>query len=172
MLKKSFLGLALGTLLVLTSCAVYVTPGAGGASGRVRFGIEVSDVIRVFEATRGAGATYYVGENVSFRVLTTRDGYITLTALDPDGRVYTFARNIYVPGGQTITISGPDAGNVFSLVPPRGLQRVRASFTPSPTSGRITFQGRAGEGQWTQSIVTEVSDYDVRDIAETQFYLQ
>ncbi len=169
---KRVLGLGLGLVLLLTSCAVYVSPGSVRARGTVRFGIEVSDVIQVFEPTRGAGSGYFVGENVSFRVLTTQDGYLALTALDPDGRVYTFARNVYVRGGQTNIVSGPDDGSVFSLLPPRGLQRVRASFTPRPTSGRVVYRGTSGEGRWTQSIVTEVSDYDVRDIAETQFYIQ
>ncbi len=169
-MKKLFLALSLG--LLLTSCAVYVSPGSVGTRGTVRFGIEVSDVIRVFEPARGAGAGYFVGENISFRVFTTQDGYLTLTALDPDGAVYTFARNVYVRGGRTNLVSGPDDGSVFSLLPPRGLQRVRASFTPRPTSGRVTYRGALGEGRWTQSIVTEVSDYDVRDIAETQFYIQ
>lgn len=171
-MKIRLVGLGLGLFILLTSCAVYVSPSAVTARGRIRFGIEVSDVIRVFEPARGAGSTYYVGENVSFRVLTARDGYLTLTALDPDGRVYTFARNLYVRGGQFTVISGPDDSSVFSLVPPRGLQRVRAAFTPGRTSGRITYSGISDEGPWTQSIVTEVRDYDVRDIAETYFYIR
>lgn len=171
-MKMRFVGLGFGLLILLTSCAIYVSPNSVTARGRIRFGIEVSDVLRVFEPARGTGSTYYVGENVSFRILTTRDGYLTLTALDPDGRVYTFARNLYVRGGQTTVISGPDDSSVFSLVPPRGLQRVRAAFTPGRTSGRISYSGNSNEGRWTQSIITEVRDYDVRDIAETHFYIR
>ena len=157
---------------LLASCTVTIRPGDVSVSGRVRFGIEVNDIIRVFEPTRGSGSVYLVGDSISFRVVTNRDGYITLTELGPNGNVSTFARNIYVRGGQVNVISGPDAANEFLLVPPRGLHRVRASFTPARTSGRVIYRNSNGEDQWTESIVTEVRDYDVRDIAETRFFLQ
>ncbi len=173
LVKRFHSGLGLGLLaLLLSSCTLYIAPGNVSLSGRVRFGIEVSDVIQVFEPTRGAGATYYVGETLSFRVLTNRDGYLTLSAIDPDGRVYTFARNLFVRGSQVQIIDGPDRGSVFALEPPRGFHRVRASFTPSPTNGRVSYRGSVGEASWTQSISAEVRPYDVRDVAETNFYLR
>ena len=157
--------------LVLTSCTLYVTPGDVSVSGRVSFGISVSDVILTFEPTRGTGAAYYVGENIAFRVLTARDGYLTLTAIDPDGTVYTLARNLYVRGGRVQVIEGPNAASVFSLVPPRGFHRVRASFTSDPTSGRVSYQGVYGEEAWSRTIRAELDPYEVRDVAETNFYL-
>mgnify|MGYP000418243297 CR=1 FL=1 len=171
---KHFVRLAglLALCALLASCTVTVRPGDVSVSGRVRFGIEVNDVIRVFEPTRGSGSVYLVGDLISFRVLTNRDGYITMTVLSPSGNVETFARNIYVRGGQVNVISGPDDASVFQLVPPRGLHRVRASFTPARTSGSVIYRNSNGEGQWTESIVTEVRDYDVRDIAETRFFIQ
>ena len=172
-MKRVFgLGLAL-LALTLASCTLYVSPNDDvSVRGRVRFGIEVNDVIQVFEPNRGAGATYFVGDEVSFRVRTDRDGYVTLTALDPDGRVQTFARDVYIRGGETTVIPGRSAAYVFTVEPPRGLQRVRAYFTPSRTGERVRARAITGEDQWTQSIVTEVRPYDVRDIAETRFFIE
>ena len=172
---KRVFGLASVALLafVLASCTLYVSPNDDvSVRGRVRFGIEVSDVIQVFEPTRGAGATYFVGDEVSFRVRTDRDGYITLTALDPNGRVQTFSRDVYVRGGESTVIPSRSDPFVFTVEPPRGLQRVRAAFTPARTGERVRARAITGEDQWTQSIVTEVRPYDVRDIVETRFFIE
>jgi hypothetical protein len=158
--------------LLLTACTVTVRPGPVQLSGQVRFGIEVSSIIQMFEPTRGAGATYYVGEDIAFRVLTAQDGYLTLSAIDPDGTVYTFARNLYVRGGQVQILAGPDSRSVFSLVPPRGFHRVRAAFTPTPTGGSVVYRGVFGEGQWTQTIAADLRPYSVRDVVQTSFYLR
>lgn len=159
-------------LLLLSACTLYVTPGETTIRGSLRFGIELSDVITQFEPTRGTGAIYQVGDQIEFRVRTTTDGYLTFTAIDPDGDVYVFARNIFIYGGQSTIISGPSARQAFVLTPPRGMHRVRVSFTPSRTSGSVRYSGNKGDELWTQSIVTEIDPYDVRDIAETRFYLQ
>lgn len=158
--------------LVLAGCRVVITPGSNVSVGAtVRFGIEVSPVIQVFEPTRGAGSSYNVGESISFRVLTDRTGYITLSAIDPDGSVYLLVQNIYVRGGETAIISGPDSRSIFTLQPPRGLHRVRAAFTPSATgTASITYQSR-GEDNWTRIVVNDVRPYEVRDIVETRFFL-
>jgi hypothetical protein len=158
-------------LLGLGGCRVVITPGDVAVGATVRFGIPVSPVIQVFEPTRGAGSSYSVGEAIAFRILTDRSGYVTLSAIDPDGSVYLLVQNLYVQGGQTTTISGPDSRSIFTLQPPRGLHRVRAAFTPSATgTASITYQSR-GEDNWTRIVVNDVRPYEVRDIVETRFFL-
>jgi hypothetical protein len=160
-------------VLSLTACTLYIEPGNVTVRGRVRIGIALNEVIRVFEPTRGNGAIYRVGEDIAFRVYAERDGFLALTEFGPDGRVTTFARNIFVRGGQTSIITGPDSRSIFSLIPPRGLHYVRASFTPFQTdTARVTYQGITSEDAWTQSIVTEIRPYEIRDIAETSFFLE
>lgn len=161
----------------LASCTVYLTDGETSVRtsvrGRISFGIPLDPIIHRFAPTRGEGSTYRVGEEIAFTVQTSADGYITLTAIDPDGLVYTFARNLFVRGGQVTTISGPSSREVFTIEPPRGLQRVRASFTPSRTdTSRVTYRGRRGEEAWTQGIVVELRDFPTRDVAETYFYIR
>ena len=168
--------LAVSLLLALmSSCTVTFLPNDDAditVRTNVRYGIEVNDIIRVFEPTRGRGSTYFVGDGIAFTVLTREDGYITLTAIDPDGTVYVFARNIFVRGGQQTSISGTSEGS-FQIAPPGGLQRVRASFTASRVdTSRVTYRGVIGEDGWTQRIVADIRPYSVRDIAETRFFIQ
>jgi Domain of unknown function (DUF4384) len=172
-MKRLKLGLVIVMLVgILAGCRVVITPGDVSVGANVRFGIELSPIIQVFEPTRGAGSSYFVGDAIAFRILTDRSGYVTLSAIDPDGSVYVFARNIYVRGGETTTISGVDSRTVFTLAPPRGLHRVRASFTPSAiNTTTITYTNVYGEDNWTRIVVNDVRPYQVRDIVETRFFL-
>jgi hypothetical protein len=171
-MKRFKIGLLIVLLaFVIAGCRIVVTPGNVSVGTSLRFGIELSSVIQVFEPTRGAGASYRVGDAISFTILTNRTGYITLSAIDPDGTVYVFARNIYVRGGATTTISGVDSRTIFTLQPPRGLHRVRASFTPSATGAAITYTNVYGDDNWTRIVVNDVRPYEVRDIVETRFFL-
>ncbi len=69
---------------------------------------------------------------IRFRIRTNQSGYVTLTAIDPDGLIYPLSRNIYIQAHRTTIIPTPDMGVEFVAAPPVGLHRVRASFTPSP----------------------------------------
>ena len=172
-MKSLKLGLLLGVLgLVIAGCRVVVTPGDVSVRTTVRFGIEVSPIIQVFEPTKGSSSSYRVGEAIAFRILTARTGYITLSAIDPDGTVYVFARNILVQGGVRTSISGVDSRTIFTLQPPRGLHRVRAAFTPSATNAAVTYSNVYGEDNWTRIVIDDVRPYSVRDIVETRFFLE
>ena len=173
-LKRALIAPSLVLLAALSACSVYVTPDTVAVRGNAGYGIELGDVITAFSPGRGEGATYYVGETISFRVRSREPGYLTLTAIDPDGAVYVFARNIPVIRG-TNRISGPSPRTTFSLTPPRGVQRVRASFTSNPTdTTRVLYRGEVGEDVWVRSIVTDVQSFPVRerDIARTSFVLR
>ncbi|MBW7916418.1 MAG: DUF4384 domain-containing protein [Trueperaceae bacterium] len=156
---------AAATLLV-SACTITVRPGGFTSSD-----LTLSGVIQDFQPTRGNGAAYYVGENVEFRLVTDRSGYVTLTALDPDGKVYVFERNIPVQAGVNyLPVAG--ARHVYSVNPPLGQQRVRASFTVGRTDGSVKYVGRYGDGDWTSAIQIEIRPSPVRDVAETYFYIR
>ena len=167
-MKRSVLYLML--VAALSACTVYVTPDGnvvGGGFG----GLETEEVITEFQPDRGDGATYDIGDDITFRVRTTRDGYLTLSSLNPDGNVDVFGRNIFVRAGRTTLIPGLDSRVAYQVGGPSGLNRVRASFTPRETdTGRVTYSGRNGQDIWTQTIESDISDYDVRDVAQTSFY--
>ena len=183
MLRRSFgsvfgrLAAVTALILALGGCTIYLADGEttvrSSIRGRITFGVPLDDVITYFAPTRGAGASYRVGEQIAFDIRTTTDGYVTLTSIDPDGFVHTFVRNVYVRGGVRQTIEGPDRRHIFVVDPPRGTLRIRASFTGQRTDpSRVRYQGQRGEEAWTQSISVDVRDYDTRDVVETHIFVR
>ena len=166
---RFFLFIALAALL--SACTIYVAPDGSVSPGLG--GLEYDDIITEFEPDRGSGASYDIGDDISFRVRTERDGYLTLTSLNPDGSIDVFGRNIFVRGGRTNLIPGVDSRVSYEVGGPRGLNRVRAAFTPRETdTERVVYRGRNGEDVWTQTIESDVRSYDVRDVAQTSFYVR
>jgi hypothetical protein len=128
-----------------------------------------SALIERFEPNRGIGATYYVGDPISFRIRTSVDGFVTLTAIDPDGSVYVFARNIPVRGGRNEVIAGLSRRLTFVVDPPAGRHFVRASFTPTRTSERVVYIGIVGYDNWLRQISIEIGPFPTYDQRETSF---
>ncbi len=169
LLQKMLIGVLL--LGVSSGCIpIFVTP-----DGTIVGVDNLNNVVSVFEPSRGLGATYRQGEAISFNVYAFQDGYLTLTALEPDGDVYVFSRNIFIRGGENVLLSGPDSRHTFGieLDAPRGIHRVRASFTSNPTDiSVVTYSNVIGDDGWTQSIRADISPYTVRDVVETSFFVQ
>jgi hypothetical protein len=80
---------------------------------------------------------FVLGEEVSFRVFSERDGYLTIVDLSADGKVTVIFPNQYVShnrvqGGSTTTIPTPEMNLVFPAVEPVGRGIVRAFVTERP----------------------------------------
>lgn len=167
--RSALLILLAALLLVLPACTIRVVPG------------DVSGVIVVdpgppprpapISSFRSSRSNYRVGDLVSFEIVTRESGYVTLTAIDPDGYVYVIARNVRVQGRQRVTIPDPNGRIVFRADPPTGPHAVRAHFTPARTAERVVFHGVSGSGAWTLAIRAELegSGYLVEDVAEVRF---
>lgn len=165
--RRWTLALAVPMILALAGCTVTVVGPGSSVSD------DVNRVIETFEARGGEGSSYRVGQEISFRIRTRVDGYVTLTSLGPRGDVEVFARNVPVTGRRTNVIDGSSQGVVFVVEPPRGWHRVRASFTPSRTdTTRVSFRGRAGEDAWLAAIRIDIEPFEIRDVAETRFYVR
>ena len=130
------------------------------------------DVLQRFEPERGVNSRYRIGEQIGFRVRTSEDGYVTLTAIDPDGSVYVFARNIAVRGGRTTVIDGLGPRQRFVITAPEGLHRVVAHFTPRATAEVVTFRGIIGYDNWQAQIRIELQPYPTGEYRETQFFVR
>lgn len=155
----------------LSACTVVLEPGT--VRGRISVGVELNDIIARFEPTKGAGASYAVGEPIYFTIFPRQSGYITLTAIDPDGRVYAFARNMFVEGGRSNVLPGPSDRFVFIADRPTGFHRVRASFTSRRTDvDRVTYAGRRGDTEWTNTITVEIGGDPVKDVIETSLIIR
>lgn len=160
--KRSILVIAAAVLALLVSaCTVTVRPGGIGGTD---FPLNV--VIEEFRPTKGHGAEYRVGERIEFLVVVNQPGYITLSAQDPDGRVYVFARNVRVERGTNYL---PTAGQrvVYTAGPPRGTHTVMASFTSGRTDSSVTYSGRYGDDEWRSAVRLEIRSFPVRDVLQT-----
>lgn len=167
-----WLAAAVLAAIVLGGCTVYVVPGTATTGVRGSIDLDLDEVITSFSPTRGEGADYRVGQRIEFRIRTTRSGYVSLTAIDPDGSVYTFARNLRVEAGRTNILPGPRSRVAFVADPPTGLHRVRATFTEQSTDrNRVRYEGRQGEDGWTSAIRIELRAAEVRDVAETFLFI-
>lgn len=155
--------------LVVTTAACTIT----FLPGDVRVDLDRPDArSAVIERFASVRSTYRVGEPVSFRIATATSGYVTLTAIDPDGSVYEIARNVYVVGGgRTQIIAGQEARRPFVAVPPTGPHAVRAHFTPRRTSETVVFAGVFGSDAWLARIRLELSGtgYGIEDTAVVRF---
>ncbi|AEB11054.1 DUF4384 domain-containing protein [Marinithermus hydrothermalis] len=164
-------GLALGLFaLILSACTVTLRPG--DVSLRIEFGLELADVITRFEPTRGPGAVYRVGEPVQFVITLRQAGYVTLVAVDEDGRAEEFERNLFLPAG-THTLPPPGARYRYEVSFPTGVQRVRAIYTSTPAPASVRFRGvfqSDGLNRHT-ALFIEKSAARLRDVRETFFHI-
>jgi hypothetical protein len=153
-------------IAVLPACRVVST----GVS--LEFGIDLTPTLVRLEPERGAGAIYRPGEAVRFIVSVNQPGYVVLMAVDEDGRGYEFDR-FFLNGG-SFTLPLPGSAYQYTLVPPLGLQRVRAIFTDTPHPAAIRFQGIYRGDAWNRqtTLYIESSRARIRDISETFFYIR
>jgi hypothetical protein len=152
-------------VMILAACTVTFEPFVD-----VRPTVRPSTArIELFEPSRGVAASYRVGERISFDVRTNMSGFVTLSALDANGEVYVFARNVRVVANRTQTISGIGPRQQFVVDPPLGRHYVRASFTPERTAERVVYFGVTGRDGWLQRISLELRPFDVFDQRETTF---
>jgi len=158
-------------LALLASLLASCFPSQSSLTVGLRVGVEFSPVITRFEPDRGQGASYRVGESVSFIISLTWAGYVALVGIDPDGLAYEFDRVFLNPG--THVLSGPP-GFRYELRPPLGLQRVRAIYTDTPHPSGFFIRGTYSLERWDQqtAIYIERSGSRVRSLAETFFYIR
>lgn len=118
---------------------------------------------------RGQGTNYFVGERVRFSVFVPENGYLSLLSLDPDGRSNYLIRNVPVRAGTTVFPRAEDRVT-YDLVPPRGLQRVQAIFTPQPLTLQlgVTYSSYAG---WQTAITGQLGGRNA-EVTETFFYIR
>ena len=80
--------------------------------------------------------SYAVGDPIEVTVQATRDAWLYLYSVEPDGSVQQIVPNRYqprlrLPAGVAVTVPGPDAGYRFAVDPPYGVSRVLAIAGPA-----------------------------------------
>jgi hypothetical protein len=145
----------------LSACTVTLE----GLTLTYRFGY--SPAILRFEPDRGAGATYFLGEEVRFLLTLAEPGWVSLVVQDPDGYTYELDR-FYLEGGTHVLPPGPYR---YTTAPPPGLHRVRAVYTESPPAG-VRLQGVYTNWDARLRVYLEASGARRYDVAETHFYVR
>ncbi len=133
----------------------------------VSYRLDFTPAILRFEPDRGAGATYYVGEEVRFFLTLADPGWISLVAIDPDGRTYEFDR-FYLGRGTHVL---PPGAYRYTVTPPRGLQRVRAIY-PDTHPGSLRLEGVYTDWDARLRVYLETSGARRYQVAETYFYIR
>ena len=129
-----------------------------------------------FVPSRGNGSSYVVGEQIRFQVQSPQSGYMSLTAIDPDGVTYVFEENVPVRAGQSFSL--PDSSKSYVLTPPRGLHRVQAAFSTQPISNAqvIYYVDQNGSVFRVQEPNGTISPNQVKAeaniVLESHFYLR
>lgn len=135
--------------------------------------------VSLFEPARGEGSNYAVGGDFSLQFNTTRDGYLTVISLNPNGYSNVLYDNLYVSAGYHTL---PQSGQRITVTPPRGMQRVQAIFTPSNQnkwSRGLYLSGQYNYNNWINQLSIILSgniDFSNQsnpstDIRETYFYI-
>jgi len=166
-MKKILTSLAL--LGLLTACTITIKPvdltvGVGA-------GYSYSDVITRFEPDRGPGSTYYVGDEVRFVITLRQPGYVSLVAIDPDGRTYEFEHGVYLNAG-THVLPLPQMNRRYIADYPTGKQRVRAIYTDKQPAA-VHFEGVYTRERFNERLrlYFDRCYAQTRDVAETYFYI-
>lgn len=129
--------------------------------------LDLTPAILRFEPDRGAGATYFLGEEVRFLLTLESPGWISLVAVDPDGRTYEFDR-LYLGRGTHLL---PPGAYRYTLTPPRGLYRVRAVYTDHEP-GSVRLEGMFTDWEARLRVYLEASRTRRHQVVETYFYLR
>lgn len=128
--------------------------------------LDFTPAILRFEPDRGAGATYFVGEEVRFFLTLAFPGWVSLVVVDPDGRTYTLDR-FYLPRGTHVL---PPGAYRYVLTPPRGLHRVRAVYTDTEP-GAARLEGVYTDWDAQLRLYVEASRAARHQVEETRFYV-
>lgn len=149
---------------ILSACTLILYPEGLSVTYRVDFG----GAILRFEPDRGAGATYFLGEEVRFLLTLDQPGWVSLVVIDPDGRTYELDR-FYLDRGTHLL---PPGAYRYTLTLPRGLHRVRAVYTEGPPPARVRLEGVYTDWDARLRLYIEASGARRYDVAETYFYVR
>ncbi len=116
--------------------------------------------------------TIYPGSVIAFRTRVRDDGFLTISAMAPNGRVEVLVRNERVSAGQQTIVPPPgaSAGERIEASEPVGTWRVKAQLSPQRT--RATYQGLQGLDDWTAAIAEDLAGIDGASVIDTSFEVQ
>ncbi len=182
--------LALVLAVVLSSCAVTFVPGDDSV-GTVRPTPQI-DVVRPDPARPDVGRpqpsallpgdgsilqfeitpnTIHPSSRLVFRTRFARAGYLTVSAMAPNGRVEVLLRNVPVaPGFQLVPPLAAPPSERVQASGPTGRWVLRAQFSEVRTAAR--FQNVRGYDAWTVAVADDLRGAANASMFETSYEVQ
>ncbi len=111
--------------------------------------------------------TIYPDSQIFFRAMVREAGFLTVSALAPNGRVTMLATDVPIEAGRQLLY--PPSGGATRLLAsaPTGVWEVRAAWTPRPTNAR--YQGVQGRDAWTSAILRSLAGVEGASVYETSY---
>jgi Domain of unknown function (DUF4384) len=134
-----------------------------------RGNVSSQSIITDFQADRGAGSSYKIGEPVSFNFGVNKNGFVTLITTDSDTTTYELDRNIPVKAGKNVL--PPKGANFFYRIKqPTGTQRVYLIFSDTISRG-VKFEGQLESDKLEAKIQAffNAAGSKARDVIESSF---
>jgi len=177
----------LAATLLLAACRVTFLPGDVGTTpvDRPRDAAPPTDVVRPQPPTPSAalpsdagfglfqvGASpVRPGDQLFFRVRVLRAGYLTISAMAPDGAVTVLLRDAEIGVLPVALIfPRPDSGTPLIASDPAGTWLVRAQLMSRPTGAR--YDGLRGREAWTAAIVANLEGLAGASVFEASYEVQ
>jgi len=113
-------------------------------------------------------STIYPSDQLYFRVQVLRPGYLTVSAMAPNGRVVVLLSDVAI-GVLPITTILPRADSRTPVLAsgPVGAWRVFAQLTPAPAGAR--YGGLQGLDAWTGAIAANLARFDRASVIESAY---
>ena len=110
----------------------------------------------------------YPGSQMYFRVSVRRSGYLTISAMDPEGRVRVLIRDYPIEAGGNPVLVPPIGGpESVEGQEPAGTWRLRASWSSRPIDPR--YDGLRGLEAWTDAIRADLARFDDASVFEDTY---
>ncbi len=112
------------------------------------------------------------GSVIVFRTRVRDDGFLTISAMGPDGRVRVLVRNERVRAGQQVIVppAGASEGERIVAREPTGQWRVRAQLSPVRT--QATYQRVQGLEAWEDAIAEDLAGIDGASVVSSSFEVE
>jgi hypothetical protein len=111
--------------------------------------------------------TLYPESVMYFRLRVREAGYLTVSAMGPDGRVTMLARDVAVDSGRQVLYPPSGSSTRIRASAPAGIWRVRAEWTPRPTNAR--YDAARGLDAWTDAIADNLAGISGASVLETSY---
>jgi hypothetical protein len=138
-----------------------VVQSAAAFEGRIWTEVGATPTTRdICTVPRNSRDCHQIGQEFTLNVQADQDCYLTLLDIGTSGNVALLLQNYRLHAGKPVQLSGPDAGHMWVVGGPPGVEQIKAIFTLQPVAlfpGTPDFSLLAAAGR-TRDLVTKARD--------------